>query len=140
MIEDVLEAARLAPSGNNKQPWKFMIIKDTKKLDGLFYQDFVLKAPVIIVCAADPTVYQKVEGWDSEDDVRAIRDLSIATSQMVLQATELGLGTCYIGWVKKDKIKEVLGIEKKYLVPYVITLGYPDEEPDARPRKEDITF
>ena len=103
MIDDILEAARLAPSGNNKQPWKFMIVKDTKKLDGLFYQDFVLEAPVIIVCACDPTVYQKVEGWDSENDVRAIRDLSIATSQMVLQATELGLGTCYVGWVKKEE-------------------------------------
>ena len=141
VLNEVLDAARLAPSGNNAQPSRFYVVKteeDKKKLkeNDIFHQDFVYEAPAIIVCCSDPTAYPKnKDGWDSEDETRAVRDISIASSFLVLRATELGLGTCYIGWVKKEEIKKVLGIPEKYVVPYVIPIGYPDEEPDERGRK-----
>jgi nitroreductase len=91
---------------------------------------------VIIVCCADPDAYtQPVEGWDDPNETRALRDLSIASSYLVLRATDLGLGTCYCGWIKKEEIKKVLNLPKGYVVPYVITLVYPDENPAPRPRK-----
>ncbi len=114
LIREVIDAARLAPSGNNTQPSTYYAIKDSEiksrlKENNVFAQDFVYTAPVIIVCCADPTKYTKhVEGRDSTNEMRAIRDLSIASSYLVLRATELGLGTCYVGWLKAEKIKEFL--------------------------------
>ncbi len=61
-------------------------------------------------------------------------DLSIALTQIVLQATELGLGTCFIGAFHQDQVKQVIGIPEEYVVVQVLTLGYPDEEPAPRPR------
>lgn len=141
LIRELIDAARLAPSGNNAQPSRYYVVKDKKTKDKLrkneiFDQDFVYKAPVIIVCCTNPNAYTKrVEGWDLPDDIRAIRDLSIASSYIVLRAVELGLGTCYIGWVKGEKIKEVLDIPKEYIVPFVIIVGHPAEEPKPTPRK-----
>ncbi len=142
LIDEVLNAARLAPSGNNTQPWRYKVITDdeTKRElqdAGLIRDQFVYKAPVIIVCCADPTSYKKhVEGWDDDNKSRAARDLNIASSYITLQATALGLGTCYCGWIKEEGLKVTLGIPEHLIVPYVITLGYPDEDPKARPRKD----
>ena len=65
----------------------------------------------------------------------AIGDISIASQNLVLRATELGLGSCYVGLLSREKIKRILGIPKKYMIPYVITLGYADEEPGVRTLK-----
>ncbi|MFA6410048.1 MAG: nitroreductase family protein [Candidatus Buchananbacteria bacterium] len=141
LIKKVIDAARLAPSGNNTQPCTYYVVKDEKiksklKKYKVFAQDFVYTAPVIIVCCADPIEYKKhVKGWDLPNKDRALRDVSIASSFLVLAATELGLGTCYIGWLKAKKIKEILQIPKQNLVPYVITVGYPDEKPKPTSRK-----
>ena len=139
-IFEVLDAARLAPSGTNAQPCRYKIIKsdEEKELlrrDNIVKQDFVYDAPVLIVCCANPSVYKKT-ALDSENEVRAIRDLSIASSFLVLRATELGLGTCYIGWIEKEKIKETLGFPKDFVVPFIITLGYPDEDKSVLQKKD----
>ena len=148
IIEDLLDAARLAPSGNNTQPCKYVVIKndDVKqnlKEQNIFLQNFVYDAPVTIVCCTDPNAYKKRnEDLDDANNMRAIRDLSIASAFIVLQATELGLGTCYVGWLEKEKIKDILDIPKEYIIPYVITVGYADETPSPRDRKslDEITF
>ena len=136
---DVLDAARLAPSGTNAQPCRYMIVKDDavkQKLKdyNIVKQDFVYSAPVLIVCCADPSVYKKT-ALDSENATRALRDVSIASSFLVLRATELGLGTCYIGWIEKEKIKQTLNIPEGFVVPFIITLGYPDEVKGVTPKK-----
>lgn len=129
-INELLDAARLAPSGNNAQSWRFKIIrkKDYKELEGLFPQSFVLTAPIIIVCCADPYCYKSTSANDDENNIKAVRDLSIATAFMTLRAEELNLGSCYIGWVDKDKLKEILKIPKEYVLPYVLSVGYPKEK------------
>lgn len=139
-IDKLIEAAILAPSGNNAQPWRFYIVRtkeDKKKLkeNNIIKQDFLYQAPIIIVCCGDPTVYPKSLDMDDSNELRAVRDLSLACENLVLRATELGLGTCFVGWIKKEKIKEVLGIPKKLIVPYVIPVGYPAKEPKRRKRK-----
>ncbi len=137
-----MNATRLAPSGNNAQPWKFFIVQNKKVIDSfreedVFPQDWVYSAPVIIVCCSDVNAYSKnVVGIDDSNKIRALRDLSIASAHIVLRATELGLGTCYVGWRDEEKLKKILSISKNYVLPYVITVGYSDENPNARSRKK----
>lgn len=141
-IKELMEAARLAPSGNNAQPWRYKIFKtkEEKKLlkeNNIFKQDFVYTAPVIILCCGDPEAYPK-EKFDERDDpnkARAIRDLALSSQNLVLRATELGLGSCYVGWMDKSKIKEITGLPERYVNPYVITLGYPLEHPEPTKKK-----
>ena len=140
LIKDIITYAGKAPSGNNAQPSRYVIVKDDKtkaelKENNIFPQDFVYTAPVLIVCCGDPKVYVKKSGLDESNENRALRDLSIASAFLVLRATELVLVTCYIGWQDKDKIKHVLNIPKDFVCPYTITLGYPAEKPEKRPRK-----
>ena len=113
-------------------------LKNIELKNKVFKQEFVYQASVIIVCCGDSEAYprEKLErGFDDPFQIRAVRDVSIAAQNLVLRATELGLGTCYISWRHKGRIKKVLGIPKSYVVPFVITLGYPAERPKARLRK-----
>jgi len=124
VIKDIVEAGKMAPSGNNKQPWRFSSVK-AKEMDPKFFmQDFVTTASHLIICAADPTVFSPVEGWDDKNELRAVRDLSIASGFLVLRATELGLATCYIGWCKKKELKTFLELPDEWVMPYVIAVGY----------------
>lgn len=144
LIKELINAARLAPSGRNAQPSKYFIVKDSDtkrklKKGKIFKQDFAYKAPIIIICCGDPKAYPKAKfepGYDIPYKIKAIRDVSIAAQNLVLRATELGLGTCYIGWMHKERVKGILGIPKNYVVPFAITLGHPAENPKARPRKD----
>lgn len=153
IVDELLDAARLAPSGHNVQPWMFKIIRDDPKTieklkeNNTFIQDFVYTAPLIIICCTNPEAYSKpktISDYDDSNELRAVRDLTIAAQNMILRATELGLGTCYIGWLEKIKIKETLNIPSKYIVPYAISIGYHEEDHDQKPkpRKEikEITF
>ena len=141
LIRELIDAARLAPSGSNVQPGRYYLVKDSETKEKLrknqiFQQDFVYQAPALIVCCSDIQSYaQGVKGWSEENENRALRDLSIASAFLVLRATELGLATCYVGWMKKDKIKDVLDIPRHYLVPFVIAVGYANEQPRPLPRK-----
>jgi len=147
LIKEIIEAARLAPSAYNAQPSRFFIIKnktDIKKLEEnkIFKQDSIYRAPVIIVCCGDPDVFPKERfepTYSSANEIGgkigAVRDVSIAAQNLVLRAEELGLGTCYIGLVDRNKLKEILNIPQRYVLPFVIILGYPAEKPEPTPRK-----
>lgn len=140
VIKELLEAARLAPSAENTQSHKYWLVKDQTTKNKLlkyqaFGQPFVYEAPLILVCCADPSAYPDSTDPESNPNNYAHMDLAIATSFLVLRATELGLGSVFIAWIERDKIKEALHIPKHYILPFVIPLGYPDENPPARPRK-----
>ena len=131
-IEAVLEAARLAPSARNRQKWQFIVITDPdikeKMLDACNNQQFVKQAPAIIVaCGKDP-------GFMSCGQPVETIDVSIAFSFLILKAYEQGLGTCWLGNFNKDKVKSLLGIPDDVSVVAITPLGYPAEEPDAKPR------
>jgi nitroreductase len=133
-LELVLEAARLAPSARNRQEWKFVVVRDAQVRErlaaGTRGQDFVCQAPVVIAGCALESHYTMPCGHRAY----AI-DLSIALQQVTLQARELGLGTCWIGAFDHDTVQEVLGIPRAVQVVGLIPLGYPDEWPEAKPRK-----
>lgn len=148
VVLQLIESACLAPSAYNAQPWRFVIIKSKEqkellKQNNIFKQPFVYKAPVIIVCLADADVFPKERFENTFSNaseiggqVGAVRDISIASQNLVLQATELGLGTCYIGLVDREKLKEIFKIPKDFALPFVIILGYPAESPAPALRKK----
>jgi len=124
LIKEIIDAARLAPSACNAQPTKYFVVRDKKiknklKEADIFKQDFVYKAPLIIVCCGDPKAYPRSgelePGYDEPYEVRVIKDIAIAGQNLVLRATELGLGTCYIGWMHKERVKEVLDIPDHFV-------------------------
>lgn len=141
IINELLDAARKAPSAKNVQSHKYFIVQDKDTKDKLikhkvFKQSFVNDAPLIIICCADPSQYPKSVDVDETPINYAYIDLSIAASFLVLRATELGLGTVFVAWIYRDKIKEVLNIPKNYIIPFVIPVGYPAEDPITKPRKD----
>jgi nitroreductase len=134
-LNKILEAARLSPSASNRQNWKFIIVRDKESRVRLgettgIYQ-FIAEAPIIIVsCGTDPDGILKCGQY------RHSVDLSIATAYLILEAYELGLGTCWIGVFDEKGVKDTLGIPDNVRVVAMTALGYSNEEPGQRPRKK----
>lgn len=150
-ITEVLESGRLAPSGNNTQPWRYIVVKSEemrqKVMEASHNQKWMLTAPVFIVCVADIRCRIKegvavyLDDNSPEDEVkRIIRDTSISIGYMLLQANNLGLGACWVAEFTQEEIRPILNIPSDKYVVGVITIGYPAETPKPRPRKnlEDI--
>ncbi len=133
-LDRVLEAARLAPSGSNRQPWKFVVVRDAelrRKLSAACNeQAFIAQAPVVIAgvgLMADRVMSCSVPG----DPV----DVSIALEHIALAATAEGLGTCWIGAFKQDPVRKLLGVPDGCKVIEVMTLGYPADSLRPKVRK-----
>jgi nitroreductase len=130
----VLEAARIAPSAANRQPWHFLVIRDAElraRLLEAYSQPWFVAAPVIVCACARPSeAWQRSDGKNYSDV-----DVTIAMDHLILAAAAEGLGTCWIGAFKPDRLREVLGLPDE-LEPVALTpLGYPAEQPEPRPRK-----
>jgi nitroreductase len=145
-IKALLESARLAPSGNNTQPWNYIIVKSEemrqKVVEASHNQKWMLTAPVFIVCVADIRCRIKEEDVYLDDNSpqdelkRIIRDTSISVGYILLEANNLGLGVCWVAEFTQEEIRPVLNIPTDKYVVGVITVGYPNENPKARPRKK----
>ncbi len=128
-----IEAARLAPSASNAQPWKFIIIdnpelkeKVTKETYDLVasFNKFVHQAPIIIAITLEkPTLVNRLGGRIKKKEWKLI-DVGIAAEHICLQATEEGLGTCMLGWYNERKIKTLLNIPEKRSLALLISVGY----------------
>jgi len=134
VLNQVLEAGRLAPSANNKQDWKFIIVRDKnlkeKIVSACKNQKFVGEASVVIVgCATNPS--NKMGCGEYSYPV----DLAIALDHMSLQATSLGLGSCWIGNFYENQVKEILGIPKDFRIVGLMPIGYIKELGEKRARK-----
>ncbi len=132
----VLEAARLAPSGSNIQPWKFIIVKDKALKEKLAQasagQFFMAEAPIIIVgCGFPDNCYARMGRYMKSWSV----DVTIALEHLILQAQEERLGTCWIGSFEEEEVKAILNIPENVKVLALTPLGYPDEIPRFRGRK-----
>jgi nitroreductase len=130
-LKKILEAARLSPSASNRQEWKFIVVKskETKKklAKAAFGQSFIGEAPVVIVACGTETKAIMACGQPAYTV-----DVSIACAFMILQAYELGLGTCWIGAFKEDETKKILNIPEHVRVVAVIPLGYPNQPPSQK--------
>ncbi len=133
-LKKVLEAARLSPSASNRQDWKFIVVKNKetrKKLaKAAFGQSFITEAPIVIVaCGMEPKAMLACG-----QPMHTV-DVSIACAYMILQAYELGLGTCWIGAFSEDETKKILSIPEHVRVVAMTPLGYPNQSPSKKSRK-----
>ena len=127
VLEEVLEAARLAPSAANRQAWELIIITDRDTLENLVpvckNQQFVSECSAFLAAVEVPS-----QRW-------TVTDLTIMMDHIALAAYEKGLGTCWLGAFDKESINEMLSVPSDRSVAVCMTLGYPDEEPAMRSRK-----
>lgn len=133
MLDTVLDAGRLAPSAKNAQQWHFTAVMEPGLKKKLMYacggQRFVADAACILVVWSED--HREMYCGQSAATV----DCSIALSFMMLKATELGLGTCWLGAFSQQEVKDALGLEPGAVVVAVSPLGWPAEGPAPRPRK-----
>ncbi|WP_432403581.1 nitroreductase family protein [Wukongibacter sp. M2B1] len=146
-IFKLIDSARLAPSGSNTQPWNFIIVKSETTKERLakasHNQKWMLSAPVFIVCVADicSRIKENINISLNEDSPQQelkqiIRDTSIAIEHILLEANNLELGTCWVAWFTQEEIRPILNIPSNKYVVGIITVGYSNEKPNARPRKK----
>jgi nitroreductase len=132
-LRKILEAARLAPSANNRQDWRFIVIRDQgqrRRLGEASGQPFVGTAPVIIAgMSLNPNRLMSCEVPSYAVD------LAIAMTNITLVAIAEGLGTCWIGAFDQGKVKTVLSIPSEYKVVELMTIGFPADEPREKVRK-----
>jgi nitroreductase len=132
-LELMLETARLAPSACNKQPWRFAMVSDEATRMRLIREAFLKGIPMkwaenagaIIALGMEKSAIThklapKISGVDYP-----LLDLGIAGEHLVLQAEELGLGTCWIGWIKSKKVREIVGWPRSIEPVSLITVGWP---------------
>lgn len=136
-LNNILEAARLAPSGKNGQPWRFVVVREAKLREALVPacrdQKSLAQAPVVIAaCGSEAEAYQKQGGYMTS----MIIDVAIAMEHLVLAATAEGLGTCWIGAFSEEAVRKVLNVPANLRIVALTPLGYPAESPTPKPRKE----
>ncbi|MGQ9470288.1 MAG: nitroreductase family protein [Candidatus Aminicenantales bacterium] len=142
-----LEAARLAPSAENVQPWRFVVIDDqelkqafaSRVFSGIYFVSrFAAKAPVLILILARIDVLANRIGKQIQDVSFYLIDIGIAGEHLVLQAEELGLGTCWVGWFNHRQARKVLSIPRKYKIVNLLALGYPEKRPETPRRRKPL--
>ena len=167
-LMEILDAARLAPSGCNAQPWRFKIVRDSdpklRLAQAAFNQMFIANAPVVIVCCADVKGYLdgSVSGVQDLGKITAIEDrivrilvkrtgdmedlpreqigplvalnVAIAVEHMVLRALDFGLGTCWIRLFDIPLVRKIFCWDDNLFPVAMLPIGYPDEDPQPRPR------
>ncbi|MEM2972417.1 MAG: nitroreductase family protein [Candidatus Bathyarchaeia archaeon] len=128
-LKKILEAGRLAPSAGNRQPWHFIVVRNPETKRALSVaannQRFIADADTIIIALGNPEVNKK---WYRQDTM-------IAVEHMVLAATALGYGTCWIGAFNEEEVKKILKVPEGLAVIALLPIGVADEKPPPRPRK-----
>jgi nitroreductase len=133
-----LEAARLAPSAQNAQPWRFIVVDDPGLKESLCREafsgvyswcQFAAQAPVLVVILARPglvayRLLRQIQGTQFH-----LIDIGIAGEHFILQAEELGLGTCWIGWFSGRKVRKVLKVPRSYKIVALLPVGYAASRP-----------
>ncbi len=129
----LIEAVRLAPSASNSQPWKLIIVNDpvltTRVAKSTFnalisFNKFSVQAPVLAVLVIEKPKMITQIGGKLKDREFSLIDIGIAAEHFCLQAADLGLGTCMLGWFDETAIKQLLHIPDQKRIGLVITLGY----------------
>lgn len=134
VLKRVLEAVRIAPLGSNRQPWKFIIVRNEglkrKLVVACHDQMFIAEVPIVIIVCGYNVHWNRGEYMG---DLSMLVDVSIAFTHLILAARAEGLGTCWIGFFCNEKVKEILGLPKDVNVVAITPLGYPKDEDFKEP-------
>ncbi|NWG11263.1 nitroreductase family protein [Candidatus Bathyarchaeota archaeon] len=135
-LKRILEAGRLAPSGSNRQPWLFIVVKDLARKKALASaaknQGFIADADTVVVALG---VSEMERLPRSSTRIPHMQDTMIAVEHMVLAATALGYGTCWIGAFNEEEVKKILNVPESLTVVALVPVGVPDLNPPPKPRK-----
>lgn len=128
-LKRILEAGRLAPSGGNRQPWSFIIVRkpETKRrlATAANLQQFIADADTVVVALGDQAASRNLYKQDP----------MIAIEHMALASTALGYGTCWIGAFNEDEVKEIVKVPENMTVIALLPIGVPNESPPPRSRR-----
>lgn len=146
-IRICLEAARLAPSAENVQPWRFLVVDEpevkarfaAEAFSGIYnFSRFAAKAPVLIIILARPDFVANRLGKQIQGVAFYLIDVGIAGEHLVLQAEEMGLGTCWIGWFSQRKTRRLFRIPRKYKIVCLLAMGYPASRPTREKKRRPL--
>lgn len=150
-VEIVMEAARLAPSWANTQCWRFIVVRDENTRARIAATiaanptigsnpalNAIKTAPVLIIACAEKAVSGYFQGQAATDkgDSWMMFDVALAMENLVLAAAALGLGTVHVGLFDAQQVASILGVPEGYCVVEMTPLGYPEFQPNPRPRKD----
>ncbi|MCX6353348.1 MAG: nitroreductase family protein [Candidatus Aureabacteria bacterium] len=147
VIDRCLEAARLAPSACNSQPWSFIVIDNSEILgkladeafSGIYKMNsFTRQAAVLIAVVTERSVYSALLGGYLRGTQYSLIDIGIACEHLVLQATEEGLGSCWIGWFNERAVKKFLRLPRNVKVDIMISLGYPQQGEERQKTRKNL--
>jgi len=136
-IDRCIEAARLAPSACNSQPWSFIVVDDPAKKDALADAafsgpyamcSFARHASVLLAVVTERSTFAAALGGFFKGVQFSLVDIGIAVEHLVLQAAEEGIGTCWLGWFSESGVKKVLGLPRSAHVNILVSMGYPVDE------------
>jgi nitroreductase len=142
-----IEAARLAPSAENAQPWRFLVIDDPELksefgkevFSGIYsVSKFAAQAPVLILVLARLSVVTHRIGRQIQNIQFHLLDIGIAGEHIVFQAEELGLGTCWMGWFNVRKARKFFKLPQRYKVVAMLAIGYYERKPSKRRKRKAI--
>ena len=141
-IIKIIEAARLSPSASNRQPWRFVVVTDRELLSRVVKESlgvinrWARSAPLIIVgCSVRKSLISHYIGEAIIGVHYHLIDVAIALEHLVLEAGELGLSTCWIGWFNARRLKRILNIPMAWKIVSLIAVGYAHKDLEIRPRK-----
>jgi nitroreductase len=149
-VDRCIEAARMAPSACNAQPWKFIVVNDPDLKNAIAdatrdrilpLNHFTKQAPVHVVIVREKANLTSSIGQVVKDREYPLMDIGGAAVHFCLQAVEEGLGTCIIGWFNEKKVRKLLSVPRNKRIELIITLGYPATEeirPKNRKPKEEV--
>ena len=141
-IMKCIEAARMSPSACNAQPWKFVVVDDRGKLnemadaaEGMGMNKFTHGVPVMVAVVLEKMNFSAKVGSLVKNKDYCMLDLGMAVEHFCLQAADLGLGTCIMGWFDEKKIASLLGVPRGKRIPLIIALGHPEGPTRKKIRK-----
>ena len=131
VLADMLEAARLAPSAQNKQPWRFIVLRDNDKIKSMAFNCgliglanfFIRKAPCVIIACAETKSNVRINGQDYY-----LVDTAIAFQQLMLAAWNHGVGSCWLAAFSEKKLKPWLKIPESWRIVGLSPFGYPADK------------
>lgn len=143
----IMESCRMAPSACNSQPWHFVVVTDGELKDKvahacfstvLQFNKFAVQAPVIVALVAEKANWLSKLGSSIKDKDLYLIDIGIVADHFCLQAADLDLGTCMLGWFDEPMVKKLLQIPSGKRIPLLFTLGYPEKDNSRSKTRKDI--